>query len=197
MAGAGARDTTDGRVLRSERSRDAIAAAKLEMVGEGDLEPTAQQVAARARVGIRTVFRLFADMETLYASVDARLLAEVRPLLEAGPPAGAGLTRRADGLVAERAKLFERIGPYKRAANLRRHASPFLTRQHKKLAAELRERLRIWLPELADADDALVEALDLATSFEAWDRLRSDQRLGRARATAAAQRTVRALVAEL
>ena len=36
-----------------------------------------------------------------------------------------------------------------------------------------------------------------ATSFEAWDRLRSDQRLGRARASAAMQAAVLALVGTL
>ncbi len=42
-----------------------------------------------------------------------------------------------------------------------------------------------------------MDALDLATSFEAWDRLRSDQQLGYARAQAAMERLALALVAEL
>ena len=49
---------------------------------------------------------------------------------------------------------------------------------------------------VAEAED-LVEALDQATSFEAWDRLRNDQRLGRPRARAVMERTVRALANEL
>jgi hypothetical protein len=54
-----------------------------------------------------------------------------------------------------------------------------------------------WVPELRAAPSDLVEALDQATSFEAWDRLRSEQRLGRGRARAAMDRNVRALVREL
>jgi len=192
-----AREITDGRVLRSERSREAIAGALLALIGEGNLEPTAQEVAERADVGIRTVFRLFADMETLYATVDARLLAEVQPLVSERPAAGATLGERAAALVAERVALFERIAPYKRASNLRRHLSPFLAQQHRKFVAELRARLLRWLPELCSAPDAVAEALDQATSFEAWDRLRSDQRLGRARAVAAMECAVRGLVAAL
>lgn len=189
--------TTDGRVLRSERSRELISGALYELIGEGHAEPTAQQVAERAGVGIRTVFRLFSDMEALYATLDARLLAEVMPMLRDGPPEGADLAERATALVADRAALFERIAPYKRASNLKRGRSPFLAEQHRKLVRLLRERLLRWLPELRAAPGDLVEALDQATSFEAWDRLRVDQRLGRPRARAAMERAVKALVKEL
>jgi AcrR family transcriptional regulator len=191
------RSNTDGRVLRSERSRETIASALYELVGEGNLQPTAQQVAERAKVGIRTVFRHFSDMEALYATLDARLLAEVMPMLRGDPPSDAGLSERATALVSDRAALFERIAPYKRSSNLKRWRSPYLTEQHHKLVRELRARLLRWLPELRDAPDEIVEALDQATSFEAWDRLRSDQRLGRARARAAMERNVRALLNEL
>jgi AcrR family transcriptional regulator len=184
-------------VLRSERSREIIAGALFELVGEGHPEPTAQQVAERAGVGIRTVFRLFSEMEALYATLDARLLAEVIPMLPDGPPEDADLGERATALVADRAALFERVAAYKRASNLKRGRSPFLAEQHRKLVRQLRAWLLRWLPELRDAPADLVEALDQATSFEAWDRLRSDQRLGRPRARAAMERAVKALVNEL
>jgi AcrR family transcriptional regulator len=190
-------ETTDGRVLRSERSRELIAGALYELVGEGHPEPTAQQVAERAGVGIRTVFRLFSDMEALYATMNARLLAEVRPMLRGGPPEGADLGERATSLVADRAALFERVAPYLRATNLQCGRSSFLTQEHRKIVGQLRARLLRWLPKLDEAPADLVEALDQATSFEAWDRLRSDQRLGRPRARAAMQRAVTALVREL
>ena len=48
--------SSDGRLRRGERSREAIVAALFELVGEGVLQPTAQQVAERAGVGIRSVF---------------------------------------------------------------------------------------------------------------------------------------------
>ena len=54
-----------------------------------------------------------------------------------------------------------------------------------------------WLPELRRAADEVVDAIDLATSFEAWDRLRTEQHLGRARAQAAMERLALALVNEL
>jgi AcrR family transcriptional regulator len=188
--------SADGRVRRSEKSREAIADAMFELVGEGVLQPTAQQVAERAGVGIRSVFRHFDDMEGLFAGVDARLRSEAIPLLREIEPEGA-LERRAGDLVERRVRLFERIAPYKRSANLARARSPFLRARHGALVRELRENLLRWLPELERAPTDLVEALDLATSFEAWDRLRSDQRLSRERAQVALERIVLALVDDL
>jgi AcrR family transcriptional regulator len=187
---------SDGRVRRSQRSGHAIVEALMELVGEGVLEPTAQQVAARAKVGIRTVFRRFSDMESMFAEMDARLQAEAVPLLLGGRPKGA-LTERARALVQQRVAFFERIAPYKRSGNLKRWRSPFLRDRHTRLVRGLRTDLLRWLPELRRAPAAIIDALDLATSFEAWDRLRSEQSLSSARAQAAVERTVLALVKEL
>jgi AcrR family transcriptional regulator len=183
---------SDGRVRRGERSREAIVAALFELVGEGSLQPTAQQVAERAGVGIRSVFRHFADMDRLFAAMDARLRAEVVPLLREEPPPGT-LRERARALVQRRAQVFERIAPYKRSANVQRWRSPFLRARHAAMARELRADLLRWLPELGRAPEELA-ALELLTSFEAWDRLRSEQRLSRERAEAALERAVLALV---
>jgi len=192
--GAGAE--LDGRVARSERSREAIVEAMLALVGEGEPSPTAEQVAERAQVGIRSVFRHFRDMESLFAAMDERLEARVAPRYAAPPPSG-GLEERLRALLERRCRLYEAIAPYKRAAAMRRAESPFLRETHAALARRLRADLRRWLPELERAPEPLAEALELVSSFEAWDRLRSDQRLGPARARVALELTVLALAAEL
>lgn len=186
----------DGRVRRSQRSGQAIVEALVELIGAGILEPTAQQVAARAGVGIRTVFRRFSDMESLFAEMDARLEAEALPLLIAGRPGGT-VQKRARALVHQRVTFFERIAPFKRSGNLKRWRSPFLRDRHARLVRALRAELVRWLPELGRAPAAVVDALDLATSFEAWDRLRTEQGLASARAQAAVEQTVLALVKQL
>ena len=183
----------DGRVRRSQRSGQAIVEALLALVGEGMVEPTAQQVAERAGVGLRTVFRRFSDMESLFAEMDARLQAEALPLLMGGRPSGT-VPERARMLVRQRCGFFERIGPYKRSGNLKRPRSAFLTSRHAMLVRELRRDLLRWLPELKDKPAELVDALDMATSFEAWDRLRTEQRLSSPRVVATMQRIVDALV---
>lgn len=187
---------TDGRVRRSQRSGQAILEALLQLVGEGNVAPTAQQVAERAGVGIRTVFRRFSDMESLFAEMDARLQAEVLPLLLGGRPEGR-IEERARALIRQRVALFERIAPFKRSGNLKRQRSPFLQDRHAALVRALRADLQRWLPELRRSPADLVDALDLALSFEAWDRLRVEQRLSRERAQAAMEQIVLALVAKL
>src|SRR5215470_566403 len=104
---------SDGRVRRGQRSGQAIVEALVGLIGDGILQPTAQQVAERAGVGIRTVFRRFSDMESLFAEMGARVQTDALPLLFEAPPCG-NLDERARGLVARRITFFERIAPYKR-----------------------------------------------------------------------------------
>ena len=63
----------DGRVLRSVKSQKLIVGAYIKLLRAGTMEPTAQMVADKSRIGIRTVFRQFDDMENLLKSVDAEL----------------------------------------------------------------------------------------------------------------------------
>jgi AcrR family transcriptional regulator len=185
---------TDGRVRRSERSREAIVGALFDLIGAGQLQPTAQQVADRAGVGIRSVFRHFSEMETLYRAMDARLEGEAIRLLTV-PSEGGTPAARVRALVRQRVALFERIAPYKRAANLIRWRSAFLQQRHLRMRRVLREDLLARLPELRRAPAAELEAIDLLTSFESWDGLRNDRRLAVKAAAAVVERAVLALVA--
>ncbi len=193
MPRAAATPARDGRVQRGERNRETIVDAMFELVGEGVLEPTAEQIAKRAQVGLRSVFRHFNDMESLYAALDGRLRSEIEPIVAAGEPSGR-IAERARGMLERRMRLFERIAPYKRAANLNRRRSPFLDKTHQQLVRVLREHLLRWLPELADLPREVCDAIELATSFEAWDRLRGDQRLSALRAHAAVGAAVTGLL---
>ena len=109
--GQAARASTDGRLLRSERSRQRIADALYELVGEGELTPSAQMVADRAGVGIRTVFRLFSDMDALYATIDARLEVDVAPFLRLGPKESASLGERVEAMIAARVEIVSQATP--------------------------------------------------------------------------------------
>ena len=59
----------DGRRQRSSQSSDLIAQACIEIINEGNLNPTAKEVAKRAGVGTRTVFRQYEDMEDLHLRI--------------------------------------------------------------------------------------------------------------------------------
>jgi AcrR family transcriptional regulator len=183
----------DGRARRTARSRAAIETALFELIGEGQLQPTAQEVAIRAGVALRSVFRHFSDTERLFASLDARLRREAAVLVQRTRPTGTVLDR-VRAMVRLRTTVFERITPYKRSADLQKWRSPYIQGQQHALARELRAGLRRWLPELADAPPDVGEALELVTSFEAWERLRAEQRLGKARAARVMTKTAEAIL---
>jgi len=173
---------TDGRVLRGARNHALIVQALYDLIRAGNVQPTAEQVAARAGVGTRTVFRQFEDVETLYRSLGERLQVEVMALVELTPATG----RLADDLrtiIGRRAKIYEHLTPFRRAGRVVRHTSAFLQRQDAEIAAILRGALEAIVGQrlAPDAGDTL-EALDLLLSFEAWDRLRDAQGLGVRRA---------------
>ena len=186
----------DGRIARRERNRAAIVAALGDILGSGNLEPTAEQVATRAGVQVRTLFRHFPDMASLHAELAGRIRAEVVPLLAAVPTTG-DAAERVRRLVAARAIAFERILPFKRAGNAMRWRLEFLQDHHETMVRDLRQHLQLVLPELRARDGAARAAFELATSFEAWDHLRAEQRLEPARARAAMELAALAILAAL
>lgn len=190
---AGGTPEADGRRRRSAQSREAIVAAMFELVGEGDLRPSAQRIADRAGVGIRTVFRHFDEMDRLYAEMSVHLRSELEPLLAGANPSG-GLAKRTRDLVATRCDVYERMGPYKRSANVHRQSSPFLQKEHRATVRAMRTDLERWLPELGDASPRAANAIEAAISFESWDRLRSDQKLSQKDTREALETTLDALV---
>jgi chorismate mutase len=118
---------------------------------------------------------------------------QARPILQEARDGGSR-DERVVAMLDRRIRLFEQIAPYKRSGNVQRWRSVFVARQHAAFARELRADLLGWLPEVKRAPAELVEALEVALSFEVWDRLRTDQRLGQERARAALERIVNALV---
>ena len=166
----------DGRALRGARNRKHIATAMLELLREGVLRPTAEQVATRAGVGVRTVFRHFDDMDSLYEEINQRVENELAALLAQPAPAGA-LKNRARAMLVRRAKVYEHIMPFKHADALQRWRSSFLQGTHAKLVQRLRADLLTCLPELAHAEPLRVEAFGVACSFGAWSWLRGEQQL--------------------
>ena len=168
----------------------------IDLIGEGSIAPTAQEVAERAQVGVRTVFRHFSDMDTLFATMNDRLIEEVRAFFVSEVQRGP-LEVRVDALLRARFEMLERMAPYLRSAQRQRAASTFLKRQHDRNVREFRSDLMRRLPELEEADPSIADGLELALSFEAWDRLRSDQRLGVQRTRDALGRIASSLIATL
>lgn len=168
-------ESPDGRHRRAERSRSRIIDALLALVLAGNTTPNAEEVAATAKVGIRSVFRHFKDMESLYREMALRL---EREFLAAAIPAFKSPDWRGKlvEMLDRRFDVFERIAPYRRAADGYRFRSPALEADIEKLNVFLRARLQLVVPaEVASGD--VLEALDAILCFEGWNRLRQNQGL--------------------
>ena len=175
-------EETDGRRRRGLDSRDRLVEAMLELLREGEVAPGAERVAARAEVGLRTVFRHFRDMDSLYAEISRTIEGELADLV-ARPLVSGNEAGRLVELASMRAEAYERIFPFKHASTAHRHRSDFLARDHARMVTNLRQSLARDLPAVC-ADPGRMEALDLVLSFEAWSRLRREQGLPRDEALA-------------
>ncbi len=186
----------DGRVVRSDRNRQAIIDALIELVGNGNLQPTAEQLAEQAGFSTRTVFRHFSDLEHLFAHMGERMRAELAPIVEKEVPKG-DMARRVNDVVELRCRVYERLAPYIHAGDIQLWRSPTIRAQRESMRHDLNVELLRWLPEMEHATSDLVDAINMATSFGAWDSLRGLQGLSHARAFGATKRTVLALTREL
>ena len=171
-------EVVDGRRARSERSKQAIIDASLALMEEGNLIPTAQQISDKAGVGIRSFFRHFEDMETLFATIDEQNRNATEALYLGGDR---------DGTLDERIlHAIERYGEgYEKQRNMvlstsaQLWRSETLRKNYARYQRGLRKDLDDWLPELKQLTRSEREAVDAIASFEMWHRLRYHQRLSK------------------
>lgn len=185
----------DGRIRRGEENRRRIRDAFIDLIRSGVPSPTAEAVADKAGVGLRSVFRHFEDMETLYREIADAIEAEVEPIW-AVPFTAATWQARLGEMIERRAKVFERITPFRLASLVHRTESDFIRRRHERFALEQRQLLIAVLPASVLSDSATIDALDLIFSVDTWLRLRREQKLSVAAAKAVIARTASALTGE-
>ncbi|MBS0360506.1 MAG: TetR/AcrR family transcriptional regulator [Proteobacteria bacterium] len=183
----------DGRRRRGQDNRARIVTAMLDIIHAGDMAPSAEQVAQRADVGLRTVFRHFQDMDSLFREMSVVIMGELESVAST-PFKSQAWKDRVVELVERRAWAFEKVGPFLRASSLLRRRSKYMDVDHERLVKALREILKQQLPPEVARDQLKVEALDLLLSFEAWSRLRREQGLSHKRAQETLETAVRKLL---
>jgi AcrR family transcriptional regulator len=183
---------TDGRRERSKSSRAKIVAAMLELVERGDVSPSAARVADHAGVGLRTVFRHFDDMDSLYREMSEVIEKRVAPII-LRPFASDRWQDRIRELAVRRPEVFEAILPFRISANLKRYQSAFLMADYIRLHKMERALVDVHLPDSTRQDHDGVESLHVALSFQCWRLLRHDQQL----TPETAQRVVQRMVTDV
>ena len=168
----------DGRRARSERSKQAIIDASLALMAEGNLIPTAQQISDKAGVGIRSFFRHFDGMETLFATIDEQARDSVEALFLGGDRDGTleerilhAMERYGHGYETQRNMILSTSAQLWRSQTLRKNYGHY--------QRGLRKDLDEWLPELKKLARSEREAVDAIASFEMWHRLRYHQGLSK------------------
>ena len=166
----------DGRRARGERTRLRVIDALLDLVDEGTVRPTAQEVATRAGVALRTVYHHFEDVEALRRlalDLQMRRHAEIlRPI-----DTGRDLRERIETIVSQCRRLFEVLTPIRRATMFDEQSSPemaqgiaFCTRTRREhVVATFAPELRRFGTEAR----VVTDAVDLVTSWPMWEYLRA------------------------
>jgi len=180
----------DGRRARREQNRAAVVEALVELYREGTYEPSSAQIAERAGLSPRSLFRYFEDVDDLNRAAIEQQLGRARPLLVVDARPEEPTAVKVERLVEARLRLFEAIAPAARAARVSAWRHPVVATQVASSRAYLREQLkRLFAPELAalgaTRGGAALSAVDVLCSFESSELLRVDQRLSRARVAAA------------
>lgn len=191
---AAAAPLVDGRHRRTQDSQQRIIAAMLDLVQAGEVDPSADAVATRADVGLRSVFRHFNDMETLFLKIAAKIEEDVGAEYSK-PYRTTNWRENLAELTERRGRMFDRLLPYRRSANYHRFKSAFVKAQIVGLNKALRARLSEVLPKPVVRDTVAFESLDMLLSFDTWIRLRDEQGLSARRAHHVVSGLVTALLA--
>lgn len=195
IAGSGsapAAEKIDGRRASRERNRDAVVDALLNLYREGILSPSPEEVAKRAGLSRRSLFRYFDDLNDLCRAAIARQTLRAVHLFALQDLGEGSLADRITRLAAQRADLFEEIAPVARVGRLRAPYQLIVAEDIRKSRAVLRRQLeKHFAPEVDEMEPdrrrELLSAADVLCSFESFDLLREAQGLNRQ----AYQRTIR------
>ncbi|MEQ1547210.1 MAG: TetR/AcrR family transcriptional regulator [Chakrabartia sp.] len=186
----------DGRRERSRSSRAKIVAAMLELVGKGDVSPSAARVAELAGVGLRSVFRHFDDMDALYREMGEEIETRVLPIIME-PPEGCTWKERMFTIADRRAKVFETILPYRISASIKRFQSAFLMEDYKRMLKLECAMVAANLPSSMCDDRLGIRGLEVILGFQTWRLLRHDQELPVEEARAVVRRLLDDALAQL
>lgn len=178
----------DGRSTRSERSRQSILRAYMELVSEARRQPTALQIAERAGCSLRLIFQHFADLGSLTLAAAKISYQQGRARGDAAKLDGDRDTRIRTHM-ERRARNCEAWLPLWRVGHTQYDQSPELARLGSLVRKATMDRFAVmYAPELAGLSDVerrrLLIAFEAITDYESWGRLRDEHGLSVEQATA-------------
>jgi AcrR family transcriptional regulator len=180
---------TDGRQLRRQRNREAVVEALLDLYRDGNLRPSAEEIAARSGLSPRSLFRYFDHVDDLSRTAMRRQEQRALHLVAVGARLDEPLEHKVGALVDQRFRLFDAVGQAATVARLRAPFQAVLADEVRQNRAFLRAQIaRLFAPELAALGaraSGVLATADVLTSFESCQLLLHDQGLSIPRAKAA------------
>ena len=168
---------SDGRRQRTERSRKAMIDAALALIQDGNFAPTAREISERAGVGIRSFFRQFEDMDSLFLAVDAQISESVvDSFLNRGEREGT-VKERLESLVTTYTDAFERHRNLLVATKSLRWRSKVLKENYARYQELSLKNKETWIPEFKSLSPQDRHLADAYLSFEMWHRIREIQEM--------------------
>ena len=172
--------TSDGRFARSEKTKDAIVKALLKLLRDTPF-PTAEQVAKESKIGLRTVYRQFKDMESIYLSLHEECLSSLNKMFKNEIDVNKSFEERIKFAVSERLTIYSNyetlfIATISNAARL-----PVLVDQVAASYLIMRERFIKIVPEIKNLcvikSDLLFTRILFPTWFSLRNVLKHDQKI--------------------
>lgn len=182
--------TTDGRLLRSERTRSAIVDALLALLRAGNDRPSSSEIAAKAGVTQRTLFNQFEDVSAVLHSAVEKQIAHVAEILPE-PDRRLPVSKRIERYVHGLERVLDEIAAVRWAVLTHPDAGAELQRGLHLIRSDTRRRLEILL---GTRSKARIDAAEAATDPMTWRLLRTQMGLSRSSAAAVMRRTLGALV---
>jgi len=167
MVYRGGVEKVDGRTLRREENRSAVLDALCDLYAEGVYDPSVAEIAARAGLSPRSLFRYFDDVDDLNRAAIERMIDGARHLLDLDVDPAAPLAERIDRLVAARLKVYDHIAPAARAIRIGAHRHPVLAKQLKHGRAFFRAQVE----QAFAIEGSTLDAVDALLQFETYDLL--------------------------
>ena len=163
--------TGDGRFARSKKTKDAIVKALLKLLRDTPF-PTAEQVAKESKIGLRTVYRQFKDMESIYLSLHEECMHSLSQMLNSDVDLDRSFEERVSFAISERFAIYDEfetlfIATISNAARL-----PTLVNQVAESYQIMRERFIKIVPEIKNLSTIKSDLLFTRILFPSWFSLR-------------------------
>tara|TARA_B100000282_G_scaffold82429_1_gene57314 strand:- start:110 stop:709 length:600 start_codon:yes stop_codon:yes gene_type:complete len=163
--------TGDGRFARSKKTKDAIVRALLKLLRNTPF-PTAEQVAKESKIGLRTVYRQFKDMESIYLSLHEECMHSLGQIFNSDVDLDRPFNERVCFAIRERFTIYEKYETLFIATISNSARLPTFVNQVAESYQFMRERFIKIVPEIENLSTIKSDLLFTRILFPSWFSLR-------------------------